>query len=115
MERGGPGCVQRFIHTMDLFFKAVAQQARDRHNGVIPDFESYIEIRRDTSGCKPCFALMEFCAKIDLPEEVIQHPTIQSLEEATNDLITWSNVSYPDQLSAELILMWIHRISSPTT
>lgn len=77
---------------MDLFFKAVAQQASDRAEGVIPDMESYITIRRDTSGCKPCFQLIEFAARIDLPDEVIEHPIIQSLEEATNDLVTWSNV-----------------------
>lgn len=77
---------------MDLFFKAVAQQARDRSKGIVPDLETYISLRRDTSGCKPCFALIEFAAGFDLPEEVVQHPVIQALEEATNDLITWSNV-----------------------
>ncbi|KAI0076176.1 terpenoid synthase [Panus rudis PR-1116 ss-1] len=91
MEKGGPGCIKRFIHTMDLFFNAVTQQAIDRRLGLVPDLESYIPVRRDTSGCKPCFALIEFAAQIDLPDEVVNHPTIMSLEEATNDLITWSN------------------------
>ncbi|TCD64044.1 terpene cyclase [Steccherinum ochraceum] len=91
IAEGGTGCIQRFVHTMDLFFKAVAQQARDRRDNITPDQESYIEVRRDTSGCKPCFALIEFCAGIDLPEAVVSHPVIQSMEEATNDLITWSN------------------------
>lgn len=77
---------------MELFFKAVAQQSSDRVQGVIPDLESYINIRRDTSGCKPCFQLIEFSANIDLPDVVVDHPTIQYLEEATNDLVTWSNV-----------------------
>lgn len=97
---------------MDLFFKAVYQQALDRKNGVVPDLESYIAMRRDTSGCKPCFALIEvrlstesssrarpssnmdlqYAGSFDLPDEVVQHPVIQALEEATNDLVTWSNV-----------------------
>ena len=77
---------------MDLFFAAVEQQALDRHNGIVPELEAYIPVRRDTSGCKPCFALIEFAAGIDLPDEVVEHPTIAALEEATNDLITWSNV-----------------------
>lgn len=77
---------------MDLFFIAVEQQAIDRHNGLVPELEEYIPVRRDTSGCKPCFALIEFAADIDLPDEVVEHPTIAALEEATNDLITWSNV-----------------------
>jgi Terpene synthase family 2, C-terminal metal binding len=91
---GGPGCTERFIHTMDLFFKAVAQQSADRAHGWIPDLESYVPLRRDTSGCKPCFALIEYAAGIDLPDYVVGHPTIRALEEATNDLVTWSNV-YP--------------------
>ncbi|EGN99183.1 hypothetical protein SERLA73DRAFT_90456 [Serpula lacrymans var. lacrymans S7.3] len=91
VKTGGPGCTERFIHTMDLFFKAVVLQANDRANGLVPDLESYITVRRDTSGCKPCFALIEYAARIDLPDEVMQHPVIQSMEEATNDLVTWSN------------------------
>ncbi|KAF9007449.1 isoprenoid synthase domain-containing protein [Cyathus striatus] len=91
MQTAGPGCRERFIHSMDLFFKAVSQQALDRVQGMIPDLESYISTRRDTSGCKPCFQLIEFAARIDLPQEVVEHPIIQSLEEATNDLVTWSN------------------------
>ncbi|KAL0945451.1 hypothetical protein HGRIS_000941 [Hohenbuehelia grisea] len=91
IQTGGPGCAKRFIHTMDLFFKAVAVQAADRAKGHIPDLESYVTVRRDTSGCKPCFALIEYAARIDLPDHVAEHPIIRSMEEATNDLVTWSN------------------------
>ncbi|KAI0368610.1 terpenoid synthase [Pilatotrama ljubarskyi] len=87
----GPGCTWRFKHTMDLFFRAIAQQARDRSCGDVPTLEEYIALRCDTSGCKPCFALIEYAAGIDLPDEVISHPTIRSLEEATNSFVTWSN------------------------
>jgi len=54
-----PGAQQRFIETFDFFFQSVTQQALDRATGVIPDLESYIALRRDTSGCKPCWALIE--------------------------------------------------------
>ncbi|CDO74937.1 hypothetical protein BN946_scf184945.g9 [Trametes cinnabarina] len=87
----GPGCTSRFIEMMDLFFRAVAQQANDRAQGDIPSLEEYIALRWDTSGCKPCFALIEYAAGIDLPEQVISHPTIRALEEATNSFVTWSN------------------------
>jgi hypothetical protein len=90
---------------MDLFFQSVAQQTQDRTQGVIPDMESYLTVRRDNSGCKPCFQLTEFAAGIDLPEEVVQHPIIQSLEEATNDLVTWSNVRRPVPLRSLRVLL----------
>ncbi|KAF8629977.1 hypothetical protein AX17_005542 [Amanita inopinata Kibby_2008] len=91
VQTAGPGCRERFIESMQLFFTAVAQQALDRASGMTPDLESYITVRRDTSGCKPCFQLIEYVGRFDLPQEVVEHPVIQSLEEATNDLVTWSN------------------------
>jgi len=35
---------------MGLFFEAANIQAKARDSGEIPDLESYIDIRRDTSG-----------------------------------------------------------------
>jgi hypothetical protein len=91
IQTGGPGCTERFIHTMDLFFIAATKEADDRATGRAIDLESYIAIRRDTSGCKPCFALIEYAALIDLPDKVMSHPVIMAMEEASNDLVTWSN------------------------
>jgi hypothetical protein len=88
-----PGPQARFKETLELFFEAVNQQARDRDAGIIADLESYIDVRRDTSGCKPVFDLIEYALYIDLPEEVITHPIIKALNQGTNDLVTWSNVS----------------------
>jgi hypothetical protein len=87
------GTSRRFIETMDFFFQAVQVQAIDRAKGIIPDLESYISLRRDTSGCKPCWALIEYANNLDIPDEVMEHPILQSLGEAANDLVTWSNAS----------------------
>lgn len=78
---------------MELFFQAVQQQALDRANGTIPDLESYIALRRDTSGCKSSWVLIEYAHHLDIPDDVMDHPVIRSLGDATNDLVTWSNVS----------------------
>ncbi|KAF9469373.1 terpenoid synthase [Collybia nuda] len=87
----GPGVQARFKETLELFFEAVNIQARARDDGIIPDLESYIDVRRDTSGCKPCWALIEYALDIDLPDYVVEHPIIESLNQGTNDLVTWSN------------------------
>jgi hypothetical protein len=81
------------MSTMDLFFQAITIQAKDRRDGVVPDLDSYIAVRRDTSGCKPCWALVEYANDLDIPDEVIEHPVMETLGEAANDLVTWSNVS----------------------
>nr|BBH51500.1 putative sesquiterpene synthase [Clitopilus sp.] len=87
----GPGCQARFKETLELFFEAVNIQARARDDDVVPDLESYIDVRRDTSGCKPCWALIEYALDIDLPDFVVEHPIIEALNQSTNDLVTWSN------------------------
>jgi hypothetical protein len=90
---GSRGSQRRFIETFEYFFQAISQQALDRANGVIPDLASYIALRRDTSGCKPCWALIEYANNLDIPDHVMNHPIICNLGEAANDLVTWSNVS----------------------
>ncbi|KAG2046914.1 terpenoid synthase [Suillus hirtellus] len=90
-ETAGPGCTKRFIDGMDLWFIAAAKEVENRAKGHINDVESYIELRRDLSGCKACFAFTEFACQIDLPDEVVSHPVVIALEEAANDFISWSN------------------------
>ncbi|KAG2141849.1 isoprenoid synthase domain-containing protein [Suillus clintonianus] len=90
-ETGGPGCTERFIHTMDLWFISAAEEVDNRAKGHVNDVESYIELRRDLSGCMAYFALVEFVSGIDLPDEVVSDPVIMALEEATNDFVSWSN------------------------
>ncbi|KZT07613.1 terpenoid synthase [Laetiporus sulphureus 93-53] len=87
----GPNCKERFIYTMGLYFKAIMQQAADRASNSIPELEAYIDLRRSTSGCKTGFALIEYAAGIDLPNEVYEHPAIQGLLNATNDCVSWAN------------------------
>ncbi|KAH8829192.1 isoprenoid synthase domain-containing protein [Flagelloscypha sp. PMI_526] len=91
IKTGSAGAQQRFIETFDAFFQCVTQQAIDRRNGEIPDLESYIIMRRDTSGCRPCWALIEYGNNLDIPEDVMDHPLLRSMGDAANDLVTWSN------------------------
>ncbi|PCH37689.1 terpenoid synthase [Wolfiporia cocos MD-104 SS10] len=86
-----PGPQARFKETLEQFFEAVQRQTEDRDAGVVPDLESYIDIRRDTSGCKPSFDLIEYAMDIDLPDFVVEDPVIKALNQAANDLVTWSN------------------------
>ena len=46
----GPGANARFIETLGMFFESVNLQAKAREQNEVPDLESYIDIRRDTSG-----------------------------------------------------------------
>ncbi|KAG6817797.1 Alpha-muurolene synthase [Tephrocybe sp. NHM501043] len=87
----GPGVQSRFKETLEFFFEAINIQAKARDAGEVFDLERYIDVRRDTSGCKPCWVLIEYALDIDLPDFVVEHPTIHALDRWTNDLVTWSN------------------------
>ena len=100
IAEGSLGSQKRFVHGMGLFLEGITIQARSGATGVILDLEDYIILRRDTSGLKPCWALIEYAGGLDLPEEVLEHPIVQSLEEATNDLVSWSNVGTLTRLLA---------------
>ncbi|KAG1784709.1 isoprenoid synthase domain-containing protein [Suillus plorans] len=90
-ETAGPGCTERFIHASELFFAAVAKQVDDRTKGNMYDLESYVALRQNLSAVKIGFPLIEFVAQIDLPDEVVSHPVVMALQDATNDHTIWSN------------------------
>jgi hypothetical protein len=46
----GPGPQARFKETLELFFEAVNIQTQARDQDFVPDLETYIDVRRDTSG-----------------------------------------------------------------
>jgi hypothetical protein len=78
---------------MRTFFRAVQQEASFRTLGLVPDLETYMEMRRKTSACKLVFDLIEYSLDLELPDNVMGHPVIMALNQAANDLVTWSNVS----------------------
>ncbi|KAG2128275.1 isoprenoid synthase domain-containing protein [Suillus clintonianus] len=90
-ETGGPGCIERLIHAMDLYFIAGAKEVDNRAKGHIHDLESYVTFRRDASGCKFCFVLIEYAAQIYLPDEVVSRPVMMATEDAANDHVSWVN------------------------
>jgi len=77
---------------MEAYFDA---QCRQADSGEVPDLDSYIRSRRDASGCKPCFTLIEYANGLNLPDEVFEDSNVGALQEIANDIISWSNVSSP--------------------
>ncbi|KAJ7474145.1 isoprenoid synthase domain-containing protein [Mycena latifolia] len=65
---------RRFIDTFQSYMDAVVQEADDRNSSRIRDVKSYFEVRRDTIGAKPSFAICEL--HMNIPDEVITHPVL---------------------------------------
>lgn len=76
---------------METYFDAQCLETDSRD---VPDLDSYIPFRRNASGCKPCFALIEYANGLDLPDEVFEDPIVRTLQEIANDIVSWSNVGF---------------------
>ncbi|KAH8886432.1 terpenoid synthase [Thozetella sp. PMI_491] len=85
---------QRFIDSFERYTNAVVQQARDREDDCIRDIENYFSIRRLTIGAEPSFAIN--AVHYDIPDSIINHPTIQFLTTLCIDMLLIGNdlVSY---------------------
>ncbi|KAJ7743432.1 isoprenoid synthase domain-containing protein [Mycena olivaceomarginata] len=81
----------RFMHSLEAFFEGLEKQAKDRLVGKVPSFDTYIDLRRDTSGCRPCFVLIEYANNLRLPSRIMKDAIIQQLGDYANDLVAWSN------------------------
>lgn len=86
-----PTSQRRFLETFGHYMDAVVQQAEDRTRHHIRGLDSYLEVRRDTIGAKPSFAILEL--EMDLPDDVFSHPLLESLRLWVIDMLCIGNVS----------------------
>ncbi|KAG1886765.1 terpenoid synthase [Suillus subluteus] len=85
---------KRFIVAFDEFLEGIVQQANDRSGHHVRDIQSYFDVRRKTVAARPSYAFLEL--GLDIPDEVISHPTIEDMVVASIDMIALTNdiVSY---------------------
>lgn len=105
MQRLPPTCTEtfrkRFIQSWEDYVTAVAHQAEDRSKSHIPDLESFLHLRRLSSGGAPTIVLCEM--DLDIPDEIRRHPTILEMERLAVELICIVNVSRGGHLCQILI------------
>ncbi|KAH6653461.1 isoprenoid synthase domain-containing protein [Truncatella angustata] len=80
---------QRFLASWEKYLKGTAQQAEDRFRSHIRTVPSYLEVRRQTIGVMPSLAFFQM--EMNLPDEVLTHPTIRALETLAVDLTIIAN------------------------
>lgn len=82
---------RRFIKSWEDYVTSVAHQAEDRSKSHIPDLESFIQLRRLSSGGYPTVILYEM--DLEIPDDVRRDPTIMKMETLSIELICIVNVS----------------------
>ncbi|KAG5726364.1 Germacradienol/germacrene D synthase [Termitomyces sp. T112] len=86
-----PGVQQRLQTALEHYFEGIQIQAKSRDTSLSPDIESYITVRRNTSGHETCIALIEYALDIYLPDRVFEHDSIQELNRWTTNFVALSN------------------------
>ncbi|TVY83697.1 Delta(6)-protoilludene synthase [Lachnellula suecica] len=84
-----PTFQRRFLESWEEYLQGTAQQAEDRCSSHIRNVTSYLEIRRRTIGARPSFNILEM--DMNVPDEVMGHPTIRELESLATDLTIIAN------------------------
>ena len=86
---------KRFQRHLAAFRLGQAITARDAAEGVVPDLESYIAIRRDASGVKMLLDLVIYAGGLIIPPQIYDHPTLRRLRQDAGNIIAWATVRHP--------------------
>ncbi|KAL5482772.1 STS14 [Sanghuangporus weigelae] len=84
-----PTAQRHFIESFSAYLESLVQQAEDRDNNTNHSIASYLKHRHENIGTRPSYAVLEF--RLNLPDEVIYHPTIVKLSEHITELILLDN------------------------
>ncbi|KAK7041639.1 hypothetical protein VNI00_009244 [Paramarasmius palmivorus] len=87
-----PSAQRRFVDTFQLYMDAVVDQALDREDHHIDSVKRYFDVRRDTIGAKPAFAINEI--HMNLSDNDMEHPIIRTLTSTAIDIVIICNDLY---------------------
>ncbi|KAF9246417.1 isoprenoid synthase domain-containing protein [Melanogaster broomeanus] len=88
----------QFITANERFAKNTVQEALVReaqvNKNVACNIQSYIVMRRETIGTRPCFALMRTTRHLYIPDHVLAHPIMEEMENVAVDMVHIANDIY---------------------
>ncbi|MCJ1347352.1 hypothetical protein MMC31_005575 [Peltigera leucophlebia] len=86
-----PNVAKRFVDSITSYAIAASKQTGFRERNLRPSVEEYVALRRETGAVMTCMPFIENSLGIDLPDSVLQHPIIEKLHTAANDIVCWGN------------------------
>jgi hypothetical protein len=87
-EKGSSyGTQRRFIRAMQHYTLGVAHHVGHFTTNHIPSLEEMLSTRQLSVGVAPLYHLVEYAHEIVLPDEVFEHPVIQTLERLGADFV----------------------------
>ncbi|EJD40956.1 terpenoid synthase [Auricularia subglabra TFB-10046 SS5] len=90
----GGNALRRFIQHFGSYLGYVVEEATNRERGAILGLKEYQALRRENSGCRPYYALIEYALGIDLPEAVYENKHFSRFYWASVDMACYANDVY---------------------
>ncbi|KAH7230890.1 isoprenoid synthase domain-containing protein [Fusarium tricinctum] len=85
-QRSSPALQYRWKHHLTVYCIGVLQQVGIQQRASRPTVEEYMNVRAGCVGAYPCIGLMELAEGIDLPQNVMNHPSLEAISRITCDL-----------------------------
>ncbi|KAI1746420.1 isoprenoid synthase domain-containing protein [Xylaria scruposa] len=90
-ERASPSLQYRWKQQLVIYCLGVLRQVDFQRTFYRPTIHEYMDYRAGCVGAYPCLGLMELAEDIDLPQHVLDHPSLQSISRVSVDLVTLQN------------------------
>jgi 5-epi-alpha-selinene synthase len=103
--------LQSFHHLVCCFedyFHGCVQEAICRVQGIVPDLDTYLKIRRSSVGVNLFITVSELCNQLMIPDFLRKHDIVIKLKLMTVNIITWCNDIY--SLSREKANFDVHNL-----
>jgi Terpene synthase family 2, C-terminal metal binding len=105
-EQPGPQR-SRFSFSLKAYQAAQYQFIQNQRHGIVPDLESYLELRRDLSGLGMIFDMIEHAEGLQIPHEAFEDPVIRKLKQYATDIVAWSAVSMNQRITSFVLLFTV--------
>lgn len=87
-----PGWYLRFVKSQRGYLDARHQLAKHAAEGVLPDLESYIELRRDASGWRMALDMVQYAGDAHVSDVFLGDTLLARLYDHACDIAAWSEV-----------------------
>ncbi|MDG4786837.1 hypothetical protein O7626_13010 [Micromonospora sp. WMMD1102] len=102
-ELASPAVNERFYRAHRSWLSGVVQQIAHRANGVLPELDTYLEMRIRAAGGFPTFALLEVANGLpDIPEAEMSAPAVRTLTELASMIAALDNDRYSHSREVDL-------------
>ncbi|MCL6751123.1 terpene synthase [Nostoc sp. CCCryo 231-06] len=108
LEKASVKWLNYFICGFEKYLYGCFEEANNRVDGIVPDTDTCIAMRRLSAGADVTLPLIELCDQLIIPDFLRKQHIFKQLNEITNNLLGWSNDIF--SLSRELATGHVHNL-----